>query len=149
MLDTLPLFRKKVCYIISVCQVFHVKYKTNIFFSRHFIIVRIMDMDISSVTTFLHNVHCMLILYYSLVLHYYIYRCLHHIMVFIFISATWATVNVIFSYLQAMVHSKQYRFLRRNPWVLLPGNPWRTPAGFSWSCMVIVLRVSFQITHIV
>ena len=37
-------------------------------------------------------------------------------------------------------HSKQYRFCKKNPSVLLPRNPRRR---FSWGCMVIVLKGSF------
>ena len=39
------------------------------------------------------------------------------------------------------LHSKQYRFFRRKPSVLLPCDPRRTLAGFSGGRMVIVLRV--------
>ena len=46
----------------------------------------------------------------------------------------------------ARIHSKQYRSFRRSPSVLLPCNPRRTLEGFSWGCMVIVLKGSFQRT---
>ena len=46
------------------------------------------------------------------------------------------------------LHSKQYSFFRGNPSVLLPCNPRRTLAGFSWGCMVIVLRVVFKETKL-
>ena len=41
------------------------------------------------------------------------------------------------------VYSKQYWFFRRNPSVLIPINPRRTLAGFSWGCMVLVLKGSY------
>ena len=47
-----------------------------------------------------------------------------------------------------LYHSEQYWFFRRSPWVLLPCNPKRTLGGFSWGCMVIVLKGSFWITYI-
>ena len=43
---------------------------------------------------------------------------------------------------------EEYRLFRRNPSVLLPCNPRRTLAEFSWGCMVIVLKCSFEITFI-
>ena len=41
------------------------------------------------------------------------------------------------------VHSKKYRFYKKNLSVLLSCNPRRTLAGFSWGCMIIVLKGSF------
>ena len=41
------------------------------------------------------------------------------------------------------LNSKQYRFFKKNPLVQSPCNPRRTLAGFSWGCMVIVLKGSF------
>ena len=50
---------------------------------------------------------------------------------------------------QLIIHSKQYRFFKKKPSVLLPCNPWRTLQGFSRGCMVIVLKGSFLRTYIV
>ena len=43
----------------------------------------------------------------------------------------------------SIIHSKQYRFNKRNPSVQSPCNPRKTLAGFTWGCMVIVLKGSF------
>ena len=51
--------------------------------------------------------------------------------------------NILVYICPGSVHSKQYWFFRRNPSVLIPCNPRRTLAGFSWGCMVIVLKGSF------
>ena len=42
-----------------------------------------------------------------------------------------------------IVHSKQYRFFRKNLSALLPCNPRRTLQRFSWGCMVLVRKGSF------
>ena len=44
---------------------------------------------------------------------------------------------------RASIHSKQYRFFKKNPPVQSPRNPRRTLQGFSWGCMVIVLKGCF------
>ena len=57
--------------------------------------------------------------------------------------------NTVFLSSSWELHSKQNRFFRRNPSVLLTCSPRRTLAGFSWGCMLIVLKGSFWRTYIV
>ena len=52
-------------------------------------------------------------------------------------------VDRVLIYCWDEVHFKQYRFFINNLPLLLPCNPRRTLAGFSWGCMVIVMEGSF------
>ena len=69
----------------------------------------------------------------------YFYAYQMYFMVLVYILLVLMYIICVFMY----IHSKQYRFIRRNPSVLSPRNLRRTLAGFSWGCMVIVLKGSF------